>query len=78
MTPSTKPVTRLSSAYVRDRGLRPLVITIIGSLVEVRAKGLRQVETMDIAAIYSFALKSRMAREKAEKKAARKAKRGAR
>lgn len=74
MTPSTKPVTRLTSAYVRDRGLRPLVITVHGSIVEVRAKGLRSTETMDIAAIYNFALKSRLTREKAERKAARKAK----
>lgn len=75
VTPSTKACTRLSSAYVRDRGLRPIVITVQGSLVTVRAKGLRQAETMDIAAIYSFALKSRLAREKAERKASRKAKR---
>lgn len=75
MTPSTRPVTRLTSAYVRDRGYRPLVITVVGSIVEVRAKGLRQTETMDVAAIYSFALKSRLARAKAEKAAARKAKR---
>lgn len=56
MAPSTKPTTRLSSAFVRDRGLR-------------------QSETMSIDAIYSFALKARLAREKFEKQKARKAKR---
>ena len=28
MTPSTKPVTRLSSAWVRDQGMRAVVVTI--------------------------------------------------
>jgi len=72
MTPSTKPVTRMSTALVRDKGLRPVVITIRDSFVEVRATGLRSTETMDIAAIYSWAVKARMARERAEKAAARK------
>lgn len=73
MTPSTKPVTRLTSAYVRDKGLRPIVITVVGSYVEVRAKGLRSRETMDIAAIYSWAVKARMAQQRAERRAAKKA-----
>lgn len=78
MTPSTKPTTRLTSAYVRDRGLRPIVATLHGSLIELRAKGLRSRETMDIAAIYSFAVKGRLARDKAERAKARKAKRSTR
>jgi len=75
MTPSTKPVTRESSAYVRDRGLRAVIVTIHGSILELRAKGLRQRETLDIAACYNAAVKQRVAREKAEKAAARKARR---
>lgn len=77
-TKSTRPVTRESSAFVRDRGLRPIVITITGSIVELRAKGLRQREVMDIASCYSIALKQRLHSEKAERAAARKAKRGGR
>lgn len=73
MTPSTKPVTRLSSAYVRDKGLRPIVATLHGSVLILRAKGLRREETLDLAACYDLAVKQRVAREKADK---RKAKRG--
>ena len=68
MTPSTKPVTRLTSAYTRDRGLRPIVATITGSLIELRAKGLRSTETLDVASLYSMAVKARLARERAEKR----------
>jgi hypothetical protein len=67
-------VTRLSSAFVRDKGLRQLIITVVDSYVEIRCKGLRSRETMDISAIYGMALKSRMAMEKAQRKAARKGK----
>lgn len=75
MTPSTKPVTRLSSAYVRDKGLRPLVATISGSLLILRAKGLRREETIDLAACYDIAVKGRVARERADRSKNRKAKR---
>jgi hypothetical protein len=68
-TKSTKPVTRESSAFVRDRGLRPIIVTISGSLIELRGKGLRRVEYLDIAAAFSLAVKQRVAAEKAEKKA---------
>jgi len=68
MTPSTKPVTRLTSAYFRDRGFRQIVATIQGSVLELRCKGLRARETVDIAAIYSFAVKARLADEKAQRK----------
>lgn len=77
MTPSTKPVTRVSSAYVRERGMRPVVVTITGSLIELRAKGLRSVETVDVASLWHQAVKARVLREKAEKKAARKSRRPA-
>jgi hypothetical protein len=73
VTPSTRPVTRLSSAYVRDRGMRAIVVTITGSLIELRAKGLRSRETVDIASLYTQAVRHRVLREKAERKAARKA-----
>jgi hypothetical protein len=76
MTPSTRPVTRLSSAYVRDKGLRAVVVTIVGPIIELRAKGLRSRETLDLASCYGLAVKQRLAREKSERKAARAAKKG--
>lgn len=64
MTPSTKPVTRVTSAYIRDRGMRPVVATITGSVIELRAKGLRSVEVVDVASIYYAAVKARVAAAK--------------
>ncbi len=72
MTPSTKPVTRLTSAYVRDKGLRPLVATISGSVLILRAKGLRREETIDLAACFDIAVKGRIARERADRAKKRK------
>jgi hypothetical protein len=60
MTPSTKPVTRLTSAYVRDQGTRAVVATITGSVIELRAKGRRQVEVLDVATLYYRAVKERV------------------
>jgi len=71
MTPSTRPVTRLTSAYVRDRGMRQVVATITGSLIELRLKQCRQVETLDIASLWYQAVKARVIRDRAAKKAAR-------
>lgn len=72
MTPSTKRVTRESSASVRDRGRqRPIVVSIIGSVLELRAKGLRTVEILDIAAAFDLAIKQRVARERSAKLAER-------
>ena len=68
----TSPVTRETCAYVRDRGLRAVIVTVSGGLIELRAKGLRTREVVDIASIYGQAVKQRVAREKAERKAARK------
>lgn len=78
VTPSTKPVTRETSAFVRDRGLRALIVTVHGSLLELRPKGLRNRETLDLAGCYSLAVRQRVAREKAERQAARKARRARR
>jgi hypothetical protein len=73
-TKTTKPTTREISAYVRDRGLRPLIVTLHGPLIELRAKGLRQREVLDLAAVYGMAVRARMAVEKAERAAKRKGK----
>ncbi len=74
MTPSHKPVTRVTSAYVRERGMRPLVATIHGSLLILRAKGCRTEEALDLAAAWSLAIKQRLTRERAEKMNKRKGK----
>ncbi|MEZ0231410.1 MAG: hypothetical protein ACAH12_01105 [Methylophilaceae bacterium] len=71
-TKSSKPVTRESNAFVRDRGLRPIIVTITGSLIELRAKGLRSREYLDISFCYQTAIKQRISREKAEKQALKK------
>lgn len=76
MTPSTRPVTRLTSAWIRDRGPRAVVATITGSLIELRAKGLRTTEVVDIAWLYQHAVQARVLRERAAKKPARKARAG--
>ena len=69
------PVTRETPAYVRDKGLRAVIVTVTGGLIELRAKGLRSREVVDVSSIYLQAVKQRIARERAEKKAARKARR---
>lgn len=70
---TTSPVTRVTSAYIRDRGLREVIVTITGGILELRAKGLRQREVLDVSSLYYQAVKQRVARERAEKIAARKA-----
>lgn len=74
-TMSTKPVTRESTAFTRDRGLRAIVVTVSHGMIELRAKGLRSRESVDIGWLYQHAVKARVAQERAEKKAAKKAKR---
>lgn len=76
MTPSDKPVTRVTSAFVRDGGtMRAVVATIHGSMLILRAKGMRSREYVDLSAAYQGAVKHRVATERAEKKALRAAKR---
>lgn len=70
-----KPTVRETGAYVRERGMRPLVATLHGSLLLLRPKGLHSEEVLDLGAAYSLAVKQRVYREHAEKRAARKARR---
>lgn len=74
MTPSTKPVTRITLAFFRDKGLRPIIVTIHGSILELRCKGLRSRETVDISAVYGMAVRSRLLKEKADRRKAKRAK----
>lgn len=68
-TPSSTPATRETSAFVRDRGERALIATLSGSVVILRPKGLRNREYVDLSAVYEQAVKARVARERAERKA---------
>jgi hypothetical protein len=67
------PVTRETSAYTRDRGMRPIIATLSGGVLTLRAKGLRSREMLDLAWCYSTAVKQRVAQERAEKQAERRA-----
>jgi hypothetical protein len=74
-TKSAKPVTRETSAYTRDRGIRAILVTIEHGLIELRAKGLRTREVVDVGWLYQYAVKQRVISERSAKKAARKARR---
>lgn len=78
-TNSTRsPVTRETSAYVRDKGLRAVLATLTGGVLVLRAKGLRSREMLDIGWCYQQAVKQRVAQERAERRAMRGAKKGGR
>lgn len=66
-TKSFKPVTRESTAFVRERGSRAVMVTIVGGVIELRAKGLRTRETVDLAWCYHAAVKQRVAMERAQR-----------
>ena len=67
VTRSVKPVTRESSAMVRERGWRAVMVTIAGGVIELRAKGLRSRETLDVAWCYYAAVKQRVMAERLER-----------
>ena len=73
-TSSVKPTTRETTAFVRERGLRALVVTVVDGLLVLRPKGLRTSETVDLGAVYNYAIKSRLAYERAERAKTRKRK----
>jgi hypothetical protein len=77
-TKSIKPVTRETSAFVRDRGMRAIVVTIEHGILELRAKGLRSREIVDIGALYDRTVRERVMSERRQKMAERKGKKGAR
>jgi hypothetical protein len=72
------PVTRETSAYVRDKGPRPVLATLTGGVLVMRAKGLRSREMLDIGWCYQQAIKQRVAQERAERRAVRGIKKGGR
>ncbi len=71
-----KPVRRKSEAVVRDAGkYRQLIVTIYpNDVVGLRPQGTRREELVTLEAVYSLGVKQRVAKERSEKIAAKKAK----
>ena len=59
--------TREGTAFVRERGMRVVVVTIAGGVIELRAKGLRTPETVDLPRCYCAAMKQRVAMDRGDK-----------
>mgnify|MGYP001577341591 CR=1 FL=1 len=74
MTDTTKPVKRRTIATVRDQGrTRRLIATLYPSgLLGLRPERCRREETITLESAWSLAVKQRIARERAEKKATKK------
>lgn len=77
MTPLNKSITRRSEATVRDGGrVRRIVITLYPSnVIGLRPEKTRREELITVEAAWGTAVKMRVAKERAEKKAAKKARR---
>lgn len=76
MTDLNKPVKRKTNTMIRDRGrLRQIMITIYpNGTIGLRPMGTRQEEVLTMESCYSLAVKQRVAKERIEKLAAKKAK----
>lgn len=79
MTDLNKPVRRRSGFMVRDAGkLRKVVVTLYPhGFIGLRPEKTRREETLGLQAAYDVAVKMRVARQRAEEQAARKARRAA-
>lgn len=75
MTALNKPIKRSTNAVIRDKGrTRRLVVTLYpGDVIGLRPEKTRREEITSLAAVYSLAIKQRLAAERAEKIKARKA-----
>lgn len=71
MTKSLRPVSRETSAVVRDKGPRPVIVTVVGGVIVLRAKGLRSTETLDVAWCYLTAVRQRLQAQRLERAKAR-------
>ena len=67
VTKSLRPVSRETSAVVRDKGPRPVIVTVVGGVIELRAKGLRSTETLDVAWCYLTAVRQRLQAQRVER-----------
>lgn len=66
-------VTRKTTTMVRDRGLRKVIVTIYPEgIIGLRAERTRKEEIVDAAWLWGYAVKQRVANERAAKRAARK------
>lgn len=74
-TKSVRPVSRETTALVRERGCRPIIVTIQGGTLTLRAKGLRHRYELEVGAAWSLAAKIAAEAKRREKAAARKARR---
>lgn len=74
VTRASKPVSRVTSAVIRDGGKRrELVLTIYpNGMIGLRPKGTRREETANAEGVWFQALRARVASELAAKKLARK------
>lgn len=77
MTDLNKPVRRRSDSMVRDAGrMRKIVVTLYPhGFIGLRPEKTRREEVLPLQAAYDVAVKMRVARQRAEKQAARKARR---
>jgi hypothetical protein len=68
-----RPVTRETTAMVRDLGMRAVMATIASTsgVIELRAKGLRSRYTLDLAWCYRQAAAQHAQQLKAQRRAAR-------
>lgn len=71
VTKSLRPVSRETSAVVRDKGPRPVIVTVVGGVIVLRAKGLRSTETLDVAWCYLTAVRQRLQAQRLERAKAR-------
>ena len=71
-TKSTRPVSRETSALVRERGMRPVIVTVTGGVIELRPKGLRKAEVLDLGWCYYQAVKQRVMADRIERVRVRK------
>ncbi len=67
VTKSLRPVTCETSAVVRDKGPRAVIVTVVGGVIELRAKGLRSTETLDVAWCYTAAVRQRLQLQRVER-----------
>lgn len=75
MTPTSKPVTRLTQSSYHNSGRRALVCTLgPGDVLYLRPKGMHKAEGIDLISCYELAVKRRVARERFDKAQARKGK----
>lgn len=68
MTPTSKPVTRVTGLTYRNAEGRQIVCTLgPGDVIYMRPKGTRREEAIDLISCYELAVKRRVAKERFDK-----------